>query len=388
MNRRSASSARGVCEAWNSPRTADDAERVPCPHCGVPVDSRLEPGRRRARRETRVPTSPTDSDDRRWTARRSTGSTTWTRGSLGSLGRFQLRERLGDGGFGQVFLAYDPRLDRDVAIKVLKQPEPERAGDGAVLPRGPGGRPARPPQHRGRPRRRLRRRPMLGRLSARRRPTAVVVSRPPSDGRRRRRRGSSATWPMRSTTPIAWGSSIATSSRPTSHRRPGAAAPDRLRPGPPVRLRVGPDPRRRDRGDAGLHEPRAGPRPEPAGRRAERRLQPGRDLLRAALPADAREEPDGVGRRRIKHRTNRDPAKLPSARSINPAVPAVLDAICTKAMSRDPSDRYPTARALADDARPRGCEQTETVRRRSRLRPGARLPALCAGVSSAFCSAS
>jgi serine/threonine protein kinase len=50
--------------------------------------------------------------------------TTWTRGSLGSLGRFQLRERLGDGGFGEVFRAYDPRLDRDVAVKVLKQPNP------------------------------------------------------------------------------------------------------------------------------------------------------------------------------------------------------------------------------------------------------------------------
>ncbi|MGZ3390700.1 MAG: serine/threonine-protein kinase [Isosphaeraceae bacterium] len=49
---------------------------------------------------------------------------TWFRGSLGSLGRFQLRERLGDGGFGQVFLAFDPRLDRDVALKVLKQPDP------------------------------------------------------------------------------------------------------------------------------------------------------------------------------------------------------------------------------------------------------------------------
>ncbi len=49
---------------------------------------------------------------------------TWSRGSFGSLGRFQLRERLGDGGFGQVFLAFDPRLDRDVALKVLKQPDP------------------------------------------------------------------------------------------------------------------------------------------------------------------------------------------------------------------------------------------------------------------------
>ncbi len=49
---------------------------------------------------------------------------TWTRGSLGSLGRFQLRERLGDGGFGEVFRAYDPRLDRDVAIKILKHENP------------------------------------------------------------------------------------------------------------------------------------------------------------------------------------------------------------------------------------------------------------------------
>src|SRR5262249_28721589 len=49
----------------------------------------------------------------------------WARGSLGTLGRFQLRERLGDGGFGEGFRAYDPRLDRDVAIKILKLSDPD-----------------------------------------------------------------------------------------------------------------------------------------------------------------------------------------------------------------------------------------------------------------------
>ncbi len=39
----------------------------------------------------------------------------------------------------------------------------------------------------------------------------------------------------------------------------------------------------------------------------------------------------------------------PPARSINPEIPVALDAICRKAMSVSPTDRYPTPRALADD---------------------------------------
>ncbi len=40
------------------------------------------------------------------------------------VGRFQLREFLGGGGYGHVYRGYDPRLDRDVALKVLKDQRP------------------------------------------------------------------------------------------------------------------------------------------------------------------------------------------------------------------------------------------------------------------------
>ena len=37
------------------------------------------------------------------------------------LGRYMIRRRLGKGGFGEVFLAFDEELDRPVAIKVPRR---------------------------------------------------------------------------------------------------------------------------------------------------------------------------------------------------------------------------------------------------------------------------
>jgi len=38
---------------------------------------------------------------------------------ISRIGRYEIRRRLGGGGFGEVYLGYDTQIDREVAIKVF-----------------------------------------------------------------------------------------------------------------------------------------------------------------------------------------------------------------------------------------------------------------------------
>src|SRR4051812_10946135 len=94
--------------------------QCPNPTCGRSFEvSRTELGRRGRCKTCGAVFRMSDSDGSQPTAREVTTSSERTPGArLERLGRFLIRQPVGQGAFGTVYRAFDPQLEREVALKV------------------------------------------------------------------------------------------------------------------------------------------------------------------------------------------------------------------------------------------------------------------------------
>ena len=261
-------------------------------------------------------------------------------GSLGRLGHYEVLEVLGKGGFGIVLKAFDDKLQRLVAIKVLGPQLARNATARSRFVREARAAAAVNSKH------------VVSTYEVDEQPIPYLVMEYVAGKTLQDRIDQSE--PLETRDILRIGAEIAEGlaaahQQGLIHRdikpanilledRPGQDR--RLRAGP-GRGRRQPDAVRRDRGDADVHVARAGPRRD--ARSSQRPVQPGQRAVHDVYrpPPFRAHKTLGV----LKRVCDDTPRPI---RESNPAIPDALAAIVNMLLVKDPAGRFQTAAAVAD----------------------------------------